>query len=96
MKHKEEVLQWARDKDLLKPENALKQYAKTVSEIGELGDAIIKDDVEEQIDAIGDSVVTLIILANQLGFDIEDCLESAYNVIKNRLGKTINGTFIKK
>jgi NTP pyrophosphatase (non-canonical NTP hydrolase) len=72
------------------------QMGKMVSEVGELCDAIIKDDKNGQIDGIGDVLVTLIILSNQLGYDIEDCLEVAYNEIKNRKGETINGTFIKE
>jgi len=91
----EQVLQWANDKGILKPENALKQFAKFISEAGELGDAIIKYDMNETVDAIGDVQVTLIILCNQLGFDYNHCLETAYNVIKHRQGKTVNGTFIK-
>lgn len=67
-----------------------------VSEVGELCDAIIKEDKNGQIDGIGDVLVTIIILSNQLGYDIEDCLEVAYNEIKNRKGETINGTFIKE
>ena len=89
------VLVWAGEKNLLKPENSLKQFAKTVSELGELGDAIIKNDTKEVIDAIGDTQVCLIILAEQLGLSYDECLESAYNVIKNRTGKTVGGTFIK-
>jgi NTP pyrophosphatase (non-canonical NTP hydrolase) len=90
-----DVLGWARDKDLLKIENHKSQALKMVSEVGELCDAIAKNDNEETIDAIGDTLVTLIILANQLGLDEVDCLESAYGVIRNRKGKTVNGTFIK-
>lgn len=89
------VLEWAKSKDLLKPENVLKQYAKTVSEIGELGDALIKNNTEEIIDALGDAQVTLIILSAQLNLNYDACLKSAYNVIKNRTGKTVGGTFIK-
>jgi len=69
---------------------------KMVSEVGELCDAIIKDDKNGQIDGIGDVLVTLIILSHQLGYDVEDCLMVAYNEIKNRKGETINGTFIKE
>jgi len=98
MKNKElqeQVLQWANDKGILKPENALKQFAKFISEAGELGDAIIKDEQDNIIDALGDVQVTIIILAKQLGLDYNHCLETAYNVIKNRTGVTKNGTFIK-
>ena len=96
MVNKNEVLHWADERGLLKTENHLKQMGKMVSEVGELCDAIIKDDKNGQIDGIGDVLVTLIILANQLGYDVEDCLEVAYNEIKNRKGETINGTFIKE
>jgi NTP pyrophosphatase (non-canonical NTP hydrolase) len=96
MINKNEVLNWANERGLLKPENKLMQMGKMVSEVGELCDAIIKDDKNGQIDGIGDVLVTLIILANQLGYDVEDCLEVAYTEIKNRKGETINGTFIKE
>ena len=96
MINKKEVLRWANERGLLNPENKFMQMGKMVSEVGELCDAIIKDDKNGQIDGIGDVLVTLIILANQLGYDIEDCLEVAYNEIKNRKGETINGTFIKE
>ena len=96
MINKKEVLRWANERGLLNPENKFMQMGKMVSEVGELCDAIIKDDKNGQIDGIGDVLVTLIILSNQLGYDIEDCLEVAYNEIKNRKGETINGTFIKE
>lgn len=89
------VLEWASDKMLLSRDNVLKQFAKFISEAGELGDAIIKNENYDIIDAIGDVQVTLIILCNQLDLNYDDCLESAYNEIKNRKGKTTNGTFIK-
>lgn len=96
MINKNEVLRWANERGLLKPENKFMQMGKMVSEVGELCDAIIEDDKNGQIDGIGDVLVTLIILANQLGYDVEDCLMVAYNEIKNRKGETINGTFIKE
>jgi hypothetical protein len=54
-----------------------------------------KKDRPEIIDAIGDMVVVLTNLAHQEGFDIESCIDSAYNVINKRTGKMINGTFVK-
>lgn len=93
---RKEVLQWAEDRSLLNPNNVTKQALKLVSEVGELCDAIGKEDNEEIVDAIGDIRVVLIILSEQLGLNDNECLESAYNVIKNRKGKTVNGTFIKE
>jgi len=92
---KENVLEWADKKGLLNEENALKQYAKLQEESNELLIAILNKDPYEQIDAIGDCVVVLTILANQLGFDIDECFQSAYDEIKDRTGQTINGTFVK-
>ncbi len=90
------VLKWAKEKGITNPNNVFKQALKLTSEVGELSDAIIKQDHEEVKDAIGDIQVVLIILCNQLGLNMDDCLESAYNVIKDRTGVTKNGVFIKK
>lgn len=49
----------------------------------------------EAKDGIGDMLVTIIILAEMLGFDSVECLEAAYNVIKNRTGKMVDGLFVK-
>jgi NTP pyrophosphatase (non-canonical NTP hydrolase) len=95
MKNKENVINWAKDKGLIKPENSSKQFIKTVEELGEVASALAKGNKEAFIDGIGDVVVTLIILAEQNGLDIEDCLEHAWNEIKDRTGKTVNGVFIK-
>lgn len=94
---KQNVLGWALNKGLLSKEKLaiLKQTLKMVSEVGELCDAIIKSDDLEVDDAIGDVQVCLTILCNQLGKNEDDCFEGAYNVIKNRTGKTVEGVFIK-
>ena len=92
---KEKVLEWGAERNLLHNENALKQYSKLQEESNELLLSILNKDPYEQIDAIGDIQVVLIILANQLGHDFDKCLESAYDEIKNRTGQTINGNFIK-
>lgn len=93
---KNEVLKWAEERGLLKPENATKQTLKLTEEVGELASAILKNKAFEQIDAIGDIQVVLIILSAQLGYDYDECLKRAYAEIQNRKGKTINGTFIKE
>jgi NTP pyrophosphatase (non-canonical NTP hydrolase) len=93
---KDKVLEWANERNLLHNENALKQYSKLQEESNELLIGILNKDPYEIIDALGDIQVVLIILANQLGFDIDECLESAYNEIKDRKGKTIGGNFIKE
>ena len=87
---------WAKEKQIIGKASPSTQTLKTASELGELCDAIIKDDRNGQIDAIGDVMVCLIILCKMLELDLVVCLESAYNVIKNRTGTSLpNGTFVK-
>ncbi|WP_459524678.1 MazG-like family protein [Leuconostoc lactis] len=89
------IIKWAVERGLDKPENATKQLTKAMEELGELSAGINKQDRDKQIDSLGDLQVVLIILSMQLGIDYIGSLESAYEVIKNRTGKTINGVFVK-
>lgn len=89
------VEDWASKRGIDKPENATKQLTKAMEELGELSAGINKQDRDKQIDSLGDLQVVLIILSMQLGIDYNDALSSAYEVIKNRTGKTINGVFVK-
>ena len=66
-----------------------------MEEAGELAAALLNNDKPEIVDAIGDIVVVLTNLAKLEGFDIENCVDSAYNEIANRTGVMHNGTFVK-
>lgn len=103
----EKVLDWADSHDLLHEENADKQFLKFVEEVFEfktefdlngfrfgMGDdfSYISEDLMFEM---GDIIVTLIILCEQLDIDPAECLEMAYEKIKDRKGKTIDGTFVK-
>jgi len=90
------VIEWANERGLIKEENAPKQFIKLTEEVGELASALLKGNPYETIDAIGDIQVVLIILCEQLNINYNEALESAYNEIKERKGKTVNGTFIKE
>ena len=68
---------------------------KLVEEVGETCKAILNDDDAEIIDGIGDCVVVLTNLAELIGTPIEECIDKAYNEIKNRKGKMANGTYVK-
>lgn len=99
----ENVRTWGLERDL---ESQLpeKQFTKVIEEIGELAEGLSKNKQELIIDAFGDVLVTLIILNMQLmdqgtldfDQDLKYCLQVAYNEIKDRKGKTINGVFIKQ
>lgn len=92
-----DVLKWAFERDLLNSDDGGgKQLLKMFEEAGELSRAHLKDDINATVDGIGDVLVTLIIFANINGLNLYQCLNHAYSEIKDRQGKTINGTFIKE
>jgi NTP pyrophosphatase (non-canonical NTP hydrolase) len=89
------IRDWAATRGLYDKGNAHTQYVKLMEEAGELAKALLQQDKPEIMDAIGDMVVVLTNLSHLQGFEIEDCIDSAYNVIAARTGKMINGTFVK-
>ena len=95
MERFELIREWAKEKGILDKGDTKTQCLKLFEEAGELSKAILNDDKEEFIDAIGDCVVVLTNLAHLGGVRIEDCIDEAYNVIAKRKGKMINGTFVK-
>jgi len=91
----EKIRGWAKQRGLYKKGDSKTQYVKLQEEAGELAKALLKRDHEEIVDAIGDIVVVLTNLAHLEGLKIEECVESAYEVIAKRTGKMENGTFVK-
>jgi NTP pyrophosphatase (non-canonical NTP hydrolase) len=91
----EPIRNWANKKGIFEKGNPTTQFAKLIEEAGELAKSLLKQDEEEFIDAIGDCVVVLTNLAKLKGYNIEDCINSAYSVIAKRTGKMENGTFVK-
>lgn len=88
------VLKWGRDRNLFENACAKTQALKTISEVGEFADNIAKG--RDCRDDIGDILVTLILQCEIQNTTLEECLEIAYDEIKNRKGKTVNGVFIKE
>src|SRR5210317_1807524 len=89
------IEEWAQEKGILSKATPMAQALKTLEETTELCTAINSNDRAEIIDAMGDIMVTLIIQAKMQGLKLEECLESAYNVISKRTGKMVNGQFVK-
>lgn len=90
------IRSWARERGIYEKGDPKTQTLKLMEEVGELSKAIMHKDKLETIDAIGDCIVVLTNLAELCDLKIEDCIESAYNEIKNRKGGMQNGTFIKE
>lgn len=86
---------WSENRGLHKADPA-KQMLKVTEEIGEVAAALARGDKDRLEDGIGDSVVTLIVLAQQNGLELAECLETAYSEIEGRKGKMIDGVFVKE
>ena len=86
---------WAVDRNLHTADH-VKQALKLGEEFGELCQGIVKGNEEQIKDSIGDMMVVMVILSMQLGLEIEDCVYHAYDEIKDRRGKLVDGVFIKE
>ncbi len=90
------IKEWSKERGLDKADSD-KQFKKITEEIGELAGAINKGLSDKEImTEAGDVFVSLTIMMQQYGFDIEDCAELAYNKIKNRDGAMRNGIYVKQ
>lgn len=92
-----DIRKWGRDRQIIQNSTAKAQFLKTVEEVGELASALAKGRIVDAIDAIGDVVVTLTLVAACEDLDIEDCIEAAWQTIKDRKGHlTPDGVFVKE
>lgn len=90
----EKVQQWAYERNLVNGSDSKTQLIKLMSEMGELADSINKK--QDCRDDIGDCLVVLSIIADQQGCTLKQCLEFAYEDIKDRKGIMVDGVFIKE
>lgn len=97
---------WSKERGLHEGD-PVKQCAKLFEEGGELTKATIRLSgastsaaheawLSEAKDGIGDCFVVLTIISQRLGLNIQDCVEAAYEEIKSRKGKLVNGAFIRE
>lgn len=96
----DKINHWADERNLKQADPKI-QWMRITEEVGEIRDVLLKPTkfTEPQAalkDAIGDTLVTIIVLAHQLDLDVTECLGIAYEEIKNRKGKMVNGTFVKE
>ena len=89
------IKQWMFQKGLDTKLDKWVQLGKVMEELGELASCMIRGDIDGIKDAIGDVYVTIVILAQLCGLQIEECVHHAWNEISDRRGVTIEGSFIK-
>jgi NTP pyrophosphatase (non-canonical NTP hydrolase) len=87
---------WAHQRNLIHGSTPNAQFIKLMEEAGELAAGLARQDESKVIDSIGDMVVVLTIMAEMYDFNIEGCIEAAYDEIKDRKGKMVDGVFVKE
>lgn len=88
------ISQWHKDRNLIDGSTDKDQFMKLLQEVGELSDSLCKG--KDFRDDVGDIMVVLINILVRNGVTIDECLEIAYNDIKDRKGKMVDGVFIKE
>ena len=92
-----EILRWSEARRIIPNSTPRAQFLKAVSEMGELADALNKNDMDGIKDGVGDVLVCLINMCALLDINMTDCLQLAYNEIKDRKGTLLpNGVFVKE
>jgi NTP pyrophosphatase (non-canonical NTP hydrolase) len=92
-----DIIRWAEARQIIPNSTAQAQLLKAVSEMGELADATLKNQLPAITDGVGDVMVCLIIYCALLDINLVDCMEWAYEEIKERKGTLLeNGVFVKE
>ena len=91
------IIQWHKDRNLINGSTDLDQYqGKLLEEVDELGVNIAMGNKNGIVDDIGDIIVVLINIAHRNNLSLYECMHHAYNDIKDRKGKMIDGVFVKE
>ena len=90
------IVEWAKERGIIQHGDTRAQARKTIEEAAELLEAVTDNDEEQVKDAIGDVLVTIIIQAYMQGLGVGECLNHAYQEIKDRQGEIRDGTFVKE
>jgi NTP pyrophosphatase (non-canonical NTP hydrolase) len=90
------IIQWSEARKIIPNSTPETQLLKAMSELGELADATIKKDKDGIVDGVGDVLVCLVNYCALQDINLVDCMEVAYDQIKNRKGTLLqNGLFVK-
>lgn len=90
-----DIITWAERRGILPHASRMAQAEKTREEVQELIEAIAADDLDAIRDAIGDIYVTIVIQAAANNMSLTECTDAAWDEIKDRTGRMIDGQFVK-
>lgn len=89
-----QVKKWHRARNLIEGATDKDQICKLIQEVGELSDNVCKG--KDIRDDVGDIMVVLINIAERNELSMTECLQQAYDDIKDRRGMMVDGIFIKE
>lgn len=87
-------MQWHEDRNLIEGSSDKDQVLKLMQELGELSDSVCKG--KDVRDDLGDMMVVMLNIMKRNNITMEACLTTAYNDIKDRKGKMVDGVFVKE
>lgn len=91
-----DIIRWSEARKIIPNSTPIAQYMKMVSEVGELSDATMKNNMDDIKDAVGDVMVCLVNYCALQDIDIVECMYVAYDQIKHRKGTMLpSGVFQK-
>lgn len=90
----DKIIQWHHDRNLIEGSTDKDQFCKLIQEAGELSDNICKG--KSVADDIGDMIVVLLNIAERNRLSLDECLAKAWEDIKDRKGKMVDGVFVKE
>ena len=88
------VIQWHIDRNLIEGSTDKDQVLKLMQELGELSDSVCKG--KDIKDDIGDMLVVMLNIVTRNGVTLSECLARAWDDIKDRKGKMVDGIFVKE
>ncbi len=88
------VVQWHHDRNLIEGSSDKDQTLKLLQELGELSDSVCKG--KDIKDDIGDMLVVMLNITTRNNVSLEDCLARAWQDIKDRKGRMVDGIFVKE
>ena len=88
------IRDWHKARNLINGSTDQAQFVKLIEEAGELAGNIARG--KDIRDDIGDMVVVLINIAERNGYSLTACVKVAYDDIKDRKGRMVDGVFIKE
>ena len=88
------ITEWHEARNMIQGSTNKDQFHKLIQECGELSDNLVIGN--DRKDDYGDIMVVLIGMMERDGYTMQECLEKAYDDIKDRRGRMIDGVFVKE